>query len=556
MNADQTQTLPSESPGKEDSSGSRYLPSRWLALTILLLSVLMIVGVRVRLLDIPLERDEGEYAYLGQLILEGIPPYELASNMKMPGVYLAYAASMAVFGQTSAGIHLGLLVVNLSIMAALFFVARIFLDLYGAVIATVAYGLMVPGKDYFGLAAHASNFAMLFALLGTLVLLREKNGRWFASLGAGCLFGISFLMNQPGAAFGICGGLYLAWASIAEKVAWRLILVRVGIYLLGCVVPFLAVCLWLKIAGVFPQFWFWTFVYSREYATANSFSVGLLNAHLELRRMFYAASLVHIFAVLGFVCLWFARLPLSKRVFLASFLFFSILAVCPGLYFRPHYFIFLAPAIALLAGCAVSVGFYRLAQAFHQPLLYHFLFLLAALFCAQTFYVNRVLLFSLSPHDACRAIYGLEPFPESLDIARYIEQNSDKDQRVVVLGDEPQIYFYSHRHSSISQIYPSQTMDPRPFAHAMQERMISEVETNPPEYLVYCNIHSSLVWRQDSDPLLLNWMGTYAQQNMRLVGVIQFTGPQTTETVWGPGAETTPLISPYFVRVYRRSVPR
>jgi len=55
--------------------------------TIVLLLLLILTAVliiRVRLADIPLERDEGEYAYFGQLILEGIPPYSLAYNMKLP----------------------------------------------------------------------------------------------------------------------------------------------------------------------------------------------------------------------------------------------------------------------------------------------------------------------------------------------------------------------------------------------------------------------------------------------------------------------------------------
>src|ERR1035441_9938965 len=68
--------------------------------------------LRWRLLDMPLERDEGEYAYAGQLMLQGIPPYQLACNMKLPGTYAAYAALMAVFGQSIAGIHWGLMLVN------------------------------------------------------------------------------------------------------------------------------------------------------------------------------------------------------------------------------------------------------------------------------------------------------------------------------------------------------------------------------------------------------------------------------------------------------------
>jgi hypothetical protein len=45
------------------------------------------------------------------LLLLGIAPYQLAYSMKLPGPHLAYAAIMAVFGETSSGIRLGLLAI-------------------------------------------------------------------------------------------------------------------------------------------------------------------------------------------------------------------------------------------------------------------------------------------------------------------------------------------------------------------------------------------------------------------------------------------------------------
>ena len=65
---------------------------RWLAFALVFVVLLLFAGIRWRLRDMPLERDEGEYAYAGQLILQDIPPYELAYNMKLPGTYLGYAA--------------------------------------------------------------------------------------------------------------------------------------------------------------------------------------------------------------------------------------------------------------------------------------------------------------------------------------------------------------------------------------------------------------------------------------------------------------------------------
>ena len=42
---------------------------------ILGLVALFVVVVRVRLLDLPFERDEGEFALMGKMILDGVPPY-------------------------------------------------------------------------------------------------------------------------------------------------------------------------------------------------------------------------------------------------------------------------------------------------------------------------------------------------------------------------------------------------------------------------------------------------------------------------------------------------
>src|SRR6185295_17207704 len=96
-------------PDSPPEAQGRFPYAPWILLAVV---ILFIGTIRIRLLDFPLERDEGEYAYAGQLILQGIPPYQQAYNMKLPGTYYAYAAIMAVFGETTRGIHLGLLVVN------------------------------------------------------------------------------------------------------------------------------------------------------------------------------------------------------------------------------------------------------------------------------------------------------------------------------------------------------------------------------------------------------------------------------------------------------------
>src|SRR2546429_3690358 len=100
----------------------RVLEAAWIFLAVIVFG--LVIAIRIRLLGIPLERDEGEYAYSGQLILQGIPPYKLAYNMKFPGTYAAYALIMSMFGQTIYGIHVGLLLVNAATVALVFFLGR------------------------------------------------------------------------------------------------------------------------------------------------------------------------------------------------------------------------------------------------------------------------------------------------------------------------------------------------------------------------------------------------------------------------------------------------
>src|ERR1043166_3162028 len=111
----------------------RYLP--WILVSLV---ILFTVAVRWRLRDMPLERDEGEYAYAGQLMLQGIPPYKLAYNMKLPGTYAAYALIMAAFGETIRGIHIGLILVNSVTTILVYFLGR---RLFGQVCGLVAAGV-------------------------------------------------------------------------------------------------------------------------------------------------------------------------------------------------------------------------------------------------------------------------------------------------------------------------------------------------------------------------------------------------------------------------------
>src|SRR5213594_1247821 len=161
----------------------RVLEAAWIFLAVIVLG--LVIAIRIRLLGIPLERDEGEYAYAGQLMLQGIPPYKLAYNMKFPGTYAAYAVVMSIFGQTISGIHLGLLLVNAATVALIFLLGRRLMNSTAGIAAATSYAILSVSPSVLGLAAHATHFVMLPVLGGTLLLLGESDrqafGRLFAS---------------------------------------------------------------------------------------------------------------------------------------------------------------------------------------------------------------------------------------------------------------------------------------------------------------------------------------------------------------------------------------
>src|SRR5437867_947375 len=234
----------------------------WILLAVV---IAVVVFIRIHVLAIPLERDEGEYAYAGQLMLQGIPPYRLAYNMKFPGVYAAYALIMSMFGQTSVGIHLGLLIVNVATMVVIFLIARRLISSTAGIAAAASYAVLSVSSAVLGFAAHASHFVMLPALLGALVLLKPVLPKKMVFV-SGTLFGAAFLMKQP-AIFFICFGVvYVLFRDWRAKLGFSQMLSRSALFIAAAALPLAVTSFRLWREGVFSKFWLWTVLYAQEYA--------------------------------------------------------------------------------------------------------------------------------------------------------------------------------------------------------------------------------------------------------------------------------------------------
>jgi 4-amino-4-deoxy-L-arabinose transferase-like glycosyltransferase len=522
------------------------------------LAVLGVMGgialLRWRLLDVPLERDEGEYAYAAQLILQGYAPYDAVYNMKLPGIFAAYAVLIALFGETHGGIHLGLLFVNAATAALLFLLGRRLISAPAGLVAAAAFGVLSVGRPVQGLFANAEHFVMLPAVGGLLLLERAlASGRRAPLAASGLLLGLGFLMKQHGVAFVAFGGLYLLVRLLAERPrVWRTVASACSAFGLGALLPWVVTCALLLLVGAFGAFWFWTVEYARAYVGQMPLSAapGIFLARaapiLEVGWVIWGLAGLGLTAIV-----WDPRVR-ARGLFLALFALFSLLATCPGLFFRPHYFVLTLPAAALLAGAGVDALARLLARTPLRAWSWGVAGGVAVLGLATSLAAQRDFLFRMSPAEASRATYGLNPFPESLEIARFIEAHTGEDDRIAVLGSEPQLYFYSRRRAATRYIYTYPLMEEHEFALRMQDEMIREIEATRPSMLVFVAVMHSWLPRQNSHRRIFDWYERFQAQHYRLVGLTELYADGTVYR-WEPDVSWPPR-SQLWIAVLKRRV--
>jgi hypothetical protein len=511
----------------------------------------LVIAIRIRLLGIPLERDEGEYAYAGQLILQGITPYKLAYNMKFPGTYAAYAVIMSILGQTVSGIHLGLLLVNAATVVLIFFLGRQLMNSTIGLAAAMSYAVLSVSPSVLGFAGHATHFVLLPVLGGSLLLLRSTGrqalGRLFAS---GLLFGIGLLMKQPALFFALFGTICLVSSDFHRRASAKKILVRGLTFIGGVVFPLGITCFLLWRIGLFDRFWFWTIGYARQYGSLVPFSQAQQLFAYSTKEVILAGWPIWMLAGIGLISgLWEQRTRIIG-IFLLGFLFFSVLALCSGFYFRLHYFILVLPAVSLLAGVAIS----RLSDLIvSRGMAVRFFFLLIlGTALAWPIITDRKFFFEASPADASRMVYPESPFVESIKIGDYLREQTSQSDTIAVLGSEPQIYFYSNRHSATGYIYTYGLMEPQKYATQMQQEMIREIERARPKYLIFVVMPDSWLQRPESERMIFTWANEYMAQNYTVAGFVNIA-PERTDYYFGSVPQSVPQLGKYILIYERKS---
>ena len=539
----------------DNQPGDKIFLRYWDILSLFVI-LLIITKLRFPFLEIPLERDEGAYAYMAQLLLEGVPPYTQAYSLYFPGVFLIYALTFLILGQTIFAIHFCLLVATLITIVIIFLIGKKLFDPLTGIISGATFGLLGLNPYAQGLFSHGEPFTMLFICSGVyLLLLSIDSEKKILFLWSGLFFGLGLLIKQNVFVFIGLPIVYLCWSLLKKPRLKRKFYPDVIFYFtFGYFIPLALFFIFCLITGSLEQMFFWTFIMPTEMTPPISISRAVYQFKILTLPIIKSSSLFFGVAAIGLLSPLWDKSSRLAVLFIVIFLVFSFFTMSLVFYFRAHYFLCLFPATALLTG----VGFYSMNNLIKKISLRRINPIITAgfvfIFFSYSIFDQRKFFFQTKPETVSRIIYGNNPFPESLVIADYIKEHSSPSDKIAILGSEPQILFYADRISASKHIFMYYLMGNHLHALSMQKEAMADIELTKPPILINVVIPTSWLFHKDSKSMLFHWLDGFVLKNYKLAGVVEIQGLNTTNYYWG--VDTTKFVpkGENFIQIYQRNL--
>lgn len=490
----------------KNGQGSRF----WAAFgACIFLSLLLRAG----LAPLPLERDEGGYAYIAQRWLLGEVPYKHSFDQKPPGIAMAYAAVLSIFGETPAAIHWGAALYGLGTLA--------FLILLGSGLGSSSAGLsagllgafLLADRCVLGSAANTETFMILplcGALFAVLSAMEKDSLRWSALTGAlgaaACLFKQSAALN-----FFFCLGLLAAFPGRRRERSLALLAGGAGV-----VLPVLAYFTW---HGALGELYDCVIGYNLRYGAKVPFAQYPARFWIS-----FSGTLVSFWPVYMLAGIGLANIMGRKRWILCGWFLACAAGAALGGFFREHYFIQVLPPIALLAGLGAA-AFKRLPAG-----------MVALAVVGYGVGTSAWYYRPGPPAEKSRRLYGANPFPESVEVADFISANSGPQDEVFIFGSEPQILFYARRKTPSRYIYSYPLVTPFADTLERQREALADVERAAPRFIVTSFVTSSLLASSRAPLEIFDGLKGLLKDSYRIAAVTRLRRDGPPEMVIGDEA--------------------
>ena len=477
--------------------------------------LVFICFVRFRFSDMAMERDEGEYAYAAAEILRGGFPYLDFYNMKLPGVYYFYATIFFLFGKSIPAVRFCVLLLNIFNCFFIQKIAEKWFDERAGWLAAGVYLLAAVGTRSQGLVSNCEHFVLFFFLITLFSLTRR------AYFIAGLSAALCIMMKQQGAillGFAFVYFCYEVYINRKNPVAKTTLSKVFWAIAMGFLIPFAVLLLGIWQKNALVPFQYFVVDYARAYAGLNKptpFYFAPFIFAIHQNEWFWKEAILAMF--IGMSYLFYKGKTVFKTpyqpIILVVLALFSYLSILPGWYYRPHYFLYVHPALALLTGYSLA-WFYSICQDKALKMVY---MLLLAVSLGTSIYDQFPYIGKYKNSEFVNLQYGYDYFNEMREVGQVLKLNSQPDDKIGQVANEPQVNFYADLKAASGYLYNYPFYEKQRFATPMLEQFFTEMDKNQPRWFIK-NI-ADVPWKNDNKQRMQDWV-TQFEKAYILRGVV------------------------------------
>jgi len=289
---------------------------------------------------------------------------------------------------------------------------------------------------------------LLSVIIAFYLFLNKKNIFWVGLL-LGLAFCFKFLI--------IFEFIFLLfWLLFFEKFNLK----KIFSFCLAFVLPVSLFTLYYLTHTFFATLIFSSFLNNFEYLSINNFlQSGILRRGVIL--------------IFIYLSIWFLAVKKIISRYLAFILFWFSIAIFSSLIFQPHYYYHL---IYLIPPSFLLMGEFLKSKKYISRLLIIIAFFTLFILIKNNFNYNN----------------NNSQFTNIYQISDFIKQNTNKDEKIFVWGNEPSVYFLSHkrpigRYTIARQIIKS---------NAYNDTM-NQLKINFPKYIIYFDMNNKIFYELD-----------------------------------------------------------
>src|SRR6266568_3813969 len=135
--------------------------------------IILIIALKAPLLDIPFERDEGEYAYIAWRLDFSELPYRDWFDQKPPAIFWVYRLALGLPFEPIRSVHAMGLLFTIASSLAFFFLARRFTGNAWALASALLFATLSADPLLQGTAANTEIFMLLPLIASHLIFLHH-----------------------------------------------------------------------------------------------------------------------------------------------------------------------------------------------------------------------------------------------------------------------------------------------------------------------------------------------------------------------------------------------